>query len=400
MAQHDPSAAAPRHDGVALPRYNDVAIGLHWAIALLILGLLAFGKFMTGLDRDDPLRFVLTQWHKTFGITVLLLALVRLVWRLSHSAPALPADDPAWQKAAAHVTHVLLYVLMFAIPLSGWAMVSASTLNVDTLLFDVIPWPHLPLPASEALEHRLHDIHHLGGNVLIVLFLLHAGAALKHRFIDKDGVLARMLPDWSSAGWWKKLTVTSVAVAAFGIGVTVYGNVSRSAAVVSAGDADVGFVAGVTGSQVPGTFATSVVTATLDETDPSAGTLEAVVQTSSVSSPNPQVDGSIRDAEWFDVETHPEARFAASAMTAGEVDADGNATLSVSGTLTIKQRPLEVSFPMTLLDEDGARVARGEFTVDRREFDLGLSSQPDDSSVDYPVLIRFRFELQPPDATS
>lgn len=399
MAQANRSSSVPHRTGATLPRYNDVAIGLHWAIALLILGLLAFGKFMTGLAEDDPLRFVLTQWHKTFGITVLLLAGIRLVWRLTHSAPALPADDPAWQKAAAHVTHVLLYVLMFAIPLTGWAMVSASTLNVDTLLFDVIPWPHLPLPTSEALEHRFHELHHLGGNVLIVLFLLHAGAAIKHRVIDKDGVLARMLPDWSSAGWWKKLLLTSTAVAAFGIGVTVYGNVSRSAAVVSAGAAEVGFVAGVTGSQVPGTFAESIVTATLDEANPSSGTLSAVVQTASVSSPNPQVDGSIRDAEWFDVDAYPEARFEATAIAAAEADADGRATLSVGGTLTIKDRPLDVEFPMTLLDEDGVRVARGEFTVDRREFDLGMSSQPDDSSVDYPVLIRFRFELEAPDAT-
>jgi|GEM_PF-66438 len=375
-------------------RYNDVAVLLHWTIALLILGLLAVGKYMTGLERDDGMRFVLTQWHKTFGILVLLLAVVRLVWKLAHTAPAMPSTDPAWQRAAAHVTHGLLYVLMFAIPLTGWAMASVSVLDVDTLLFDVIPWPHLPLPQSESMEHRFHTLHELGGNFLILLFLLHAGAALKHHLINKDHVLVRMLPDWSSRSWWRKLAATSVAVAGFGTGVWLYADISRSAAVVSAGAAEVGFVAGVSGDEVPGTFAEADVTATIDENDPAAGTLEAVVITASVSSPNPQVDGSIRDADWFDAQTHPEARFVASSIAAG--DAPG--TLDVAGTLTIKDRPLEVSFPMALVNEESVRVARGEFTVDRRAFDLGLDSQATDDWVDFDVLIRFRFELSAPDS--
>jgi len=375
-------------------RYNDVAVLLHWSIALLILGLLAVGKYMTGLERDDGMRFVLTQWHKTFGITVLLLSVVRLAWRLTHSAPSMPATDPAWQRAAAHVTHVALYLLMFAIPLTGWAMASVSTLEVDTLLFDVIPWPHLPLPVSETLEHRFHTLHELGANLLILLFLLHAGAALKHHLINKDHVLVRMLPDWTSRSWWRKLAATSVAVAAFGTGVWLYADASRGAAVVSAGAAEVGFVAGVSGDEVPGTFADADVTASIDETDPGSGTLEAVVVTASVSSPNPQVDGSIRDADWFDAEGHPEARFVADSIAPG-ADAD---TLDVTGTLTIKDKPLAVDFAMALVDEDGTRVARGEFTVDRRAFDLGLNSQASDDWVDYDVLIRFRFELTSPDS--
>lgn len=387
----DTSSHRSRRDGI-VPRYTDVAVLLHWAIALLILGLLAVGKYMTGLERDDGMRFVLTQWHKTFGITVLLLAVIRLAWRLGHSAPAMPPTDPAWQRAAAHVTHVLLYLLMFAIPLTGWAMASVSTLNVDTLLFDVIPWPHLPLPTGEALEHRFHTLHELAGNALILLFLLHAGAALKHHLINKDHVLVRMLPDWSSRSWWRKLAATSVAVAAFGTGVWLYADASRSAAVITAGAAEVGFVAGLSGDEVPGTFAEADVTASIDENDPASGTLEAVVLTASVSSPNPQVDGSIRDADWFDAEGFPEARFVADAIAAG-TDAD---TLDVSGTLTIKDRPQAVTFPMALIDEEGTRVARGEFTVDRRAFDLGLESQATDDWVDYDVLIRFRFELAAP----
>jgi len=373
------------------PRYDDIAIGLHWLIAILILGLLAVGKFMTGLEADDPLRFALTQWHKTFGITVLLLSALRLLWRMAHRPPPDPDSIPRWQKLAAHGTHIVLYVLMFGIPITGWILVSVSPLDVDTLLFNVIPWPHLPpfpdLPNREALEHDFADYHELAGNLLILLLLAHAGAALKHHFIDKDSILVRMLPD-GSRGWYGKLAVFAVLASVAGGGLAWVAKSGNQAAILAAGDSEVSFLADITGADTPGVFPVSEVNASIDESDPAGSVIEARVETGGVTSENSQMAASLPNADWFDSATHPEASFVSTT-----IERRNDATLDVQGTLTIKGQAVDVGFPMTLTDEADKQVARGEFTVDRRDFNLGLDSQATDEYVGFPVVIRFRFDM-------
>jgi len=177
-------------------RYNYVAIWLHWVMALIIISLLVFGHLMT--NPETPNRFALYQWHKTGGITVLFLSVFRLFWRLSHRPPSLPVQMKPWEVFAARFTHIAFYLMMIGMPVLGWAMVSASPLGIPTKLFGVIPWPHIPvfvnLEAKEAVAKYLTRAHHIGGKLIIVLILLHVGAALKHHFVNKDGVLSRMLP--------------------------------------------------------------------------------------------------------------------------------------------------------------------------------------------------------------
>lgn len=142
-----------------------------------------------------PHRFTVFQWHKSFGIVVLLLSFLRLVWRLTHKPPALPAGMKTWEIWAAKLTHIGFYVLMIGVPLLGWAMVSASPLPIENKLFFLIPLPDLPgVTASKDATERLKDFHELGAKLILVLFVLHVGAALKHHFIAKDGILARMIP--------------------------------------------------------------------------------------------------------------------------------------------------------------------------------------------------------------
>jgi len=176
--------------------YSRVAIILHWMIALLIISLLVFGTLMT--NPETPNRFVLYQWHKTGGIMVLLLSVLRLIWRLTHKAPPLPQGMKSWERLAAKGSHTGFYVLMIGMPLLGWAMVSASPLGIPTKLFGSIPWPHIPflanLEVKEPIAKKLTQAHHLGGKLMIGLIVLHIGAALKHHFVNKDNVLARMLP--------------------------------------------------------------------------------------------------------------------------------------------------------------------------------------------------------------
>ncbi len=175
-------------------RYTKAAIVLHWVIAVLIICQLAGGVFMERLP-PTALKFELYQWHKSFGILILLLSLARLLWRLGHRPPALPDGMKVWEKMAAHLTHVAFYGVMIGMPLLGWLMVSASPYDFDTVLFKLIPWPHVPfVPQAEELESLFKFWHKYLGYAAIGLVVLHIGAALKHHFVNKDGVLARMMP--------------------------------------------------------------------------------------------------------------------------------------------------------------------------------------------------------------
>jgi len=174
--------------------YSRIAISLHWMMAILIIGQIIGGVVMHNMD-PTSLKFSLYQWHKSFGILILGLSLLRLVWRLTHKAPALPKDMKPFEVLAAKFTHVAFYALMIGIPLSGWAMVSASETGIDTVLFKLIPWPEMPgIADSEVLETRLKDLHEILAKATIVLIVLHVGAALKHHFVNRDTVLSRMLP--------------------------------------------------------------------------------------------------------------------------------------------------------------------------------------------------------------
>jgi cytochrome b561 len=179
-------------------RYDAVAIALHWLTALAVLGLIVMGLVMTRERPGSHLQFVLYQLHKSVGITVLALTIARLAWRLGHKPPPLPATMPGWEKLAAHAGHLALYGFMVGMPLSGWALVSASTYNIPTVLYGVVPFPHLPvlptLPNKAAVEAVLRQVHDVAGWLLMATLAGHVGAALRHHVLLKDDVLRRMLP--------------------------------------------------------------------------------------------------------------------------------------------------------------------------------------------------------------
>lgn len=171
---------------------------LHWLIAFAIIGMLIVGKYMHELDDNDPNKFMLYQLHKSTGISILVLSVLRLLWRGVNKVPPLPPGMPAWQRAVAHFSHFSLYFLMLAIPLSGWAMVSASPLGIPTIWYGLFQVPHIPglqgFEDQHDAEEFLEEAHELLGNAMILLLIAHVLAALKHHFIDRDNVLTRMLP--------------------------------------------------------------------------------------------------------------------------------------------------------------------------------------------------------------
>ena len=180
--------------------YNAVAKLLHWLIGLAIVGMIGLGWWMESMHPDN--RFQLFQLHKSIGITILLLSLFRLYWRLTHPAPPYPVAMKNWEKFAAKSVAVLFYVLMIGIPMLGWIIVSSSTRDIPTILYGIIPWPHLPvLPTLDVddkkeIGHIAATLHSYLAYSVLGLLALHVGAALKHHFIVKDDVLTGMAPNF------------------------------------------------------------------------------------------------------------------------------------------------------------------------------------------------------------
>ncbi len=183
-------------------RWGWPAKAFHWIMAVLIIGMAVVGTYMANFLDDMFLQIELTQRHKSFGFVVFALAVLRVLWRWANPVtPALPVLS-AWERWAAHLTHYGLYVLMFVMPVSGWLMASASPLNdenaypmqIKNMVFGVFELPDPIAPSDKGLEAVFHTIHAYSSYLMAGLLLLHVGAALKHHFVDRDGVLRRMLP--------------------------------------------------------------------------------------------------------------------------------------------------------------------------------------------------------------
>ena len=174
--------------------YSLPAIVLHWLLGVALLGLFGMGLYMAELP-VSPLRLKLYNWHKWAGICVLVLSLLRLVWRLTHQPPALPQDIqehmPAWQHVAHHGVQYLMYALFFIVPLIGWAYSSAAGFPV--VVFGLIPLPDFVMP-DKALAELIKPWHEISAIALVLLIMVHVAAAIKHQWIDKHALLQRMWP--------------------------------------------------------------------------------------------------------------------------------------------------------------------------------------------------------------
>jgi cytochrome b561 len=171
-------------------QYGSVAQALHWLVVALLIGAYSLGFYMEDLP-VSPARVKLFAYHKWLGVTIFAVVALRLGWRLWSPPPPLPATLPRWEMRAAEITHRLLYLLLFAVPLSGWLMSSAK--GFQTVLFGVLPLPDL-LAKNPPLGAALEAVHKALNKILLGVVLLHIAAALKHHVVDRDAVLARMTP--------------------------------------------------------------------------------------------------------------------------------------------------------------------------------------------------------------
>jgi cytochrome b561 len=181
-------------------RYNAIAMVLHWLIAALIvtnIGIAWYFNTLHGLAKIPP-----TQLHKSIGITVLMLSLARLAWRFIKPPPALPVYVRGWERLAASTVYVLFYVVMIGMPLTGWSLSSASQLIhvYPITLFGLVEWPaitpltNLPPDQMRQTHDAFVEAHELLAKLAYGLIALHVAAALRHQFMLRDGLLARMVP--------------------------------------------------------------------------------------------------------------------------------------------------------------------------------------------------------------
>jgi cytochrome b561/polyisoprenoid-binding protein YceI len=190
-------------------RYSAGAIVLHWLLALAMAFQIALGFAM---PQRGPHSFVPMQLHKSVGITILLLTLIRLAWRLGRRPPE--ALEGGWTAVAARTVHWAFYAVLVLGPVTGWIIVSTARLHVPTVLFGVVPWPHLPLTAS--LNEPMEQVHELLAWIALVLFGLHVAGALRHQFLLRDPVIKRIAPGGSVAAAMALLAATVVIY--FGVG--------------------------------------------------------------------------------------------------------------------------------------------------------------------------------------
>ena len=383
-------------------RYHEVARILHWLIAGLILLQYALAN-MAEDAVSDLQELALLANHKSVGMTVLMLAIVRVAWRFTHSVPALPVSMPRWQVRASNLSHALLYILIFALPLSGWLFSSATTYSVSW--FNVFVFPDL-ISGNESRAELLEEVHEVLANLLFVLALLHILASLKHGLFDRDGVLGRM-SSWVSI---------SLFVIAFIVGVSLLSVPAPSESEAASNTAAEPPVADHVAPAPPTMIDTTLPLWNIDQSqsylrftadqagapftgswqrwsadirfDPSnlpASSARVRVDATSPATGDNDRDSTLLKPEWFDSSVHPEVIFRSIGIFAAE-----SGGYTATGTLRIRNNeyPIRLSFSHERMNDKD--TITGSVDLDRIELGLGTGEWTDTSWVGQQVKVEFQ----------
>ena len=401
-------------------RYSFGAILLHWLLALALTFQLSLGMGLDYLGREG---FAQYQLHKSVGIVILALSLLRLILRLF--APRPPKLERGWQGALAAAVHVGLYVFMLAAPLTGWLLVSTDKVRVPTLLFGTMPWPHLPAP--HGLNGFAHVSHGVLGWIGLVLILLHIAGAVRHQWLLKDNLMARMAP---ARGLWLVLALAVPVGWALGIVAIKSGgqkaaprpavasmppptaSMSPPAAVPATGNeaaritaapsasptrwtirpgGTLSFSADNGGMRIDGRFAKWAGTIVFDPDHPEKADIRITVDLASASVGDPTQTQMLASADFLDVAAHPHTIYrATSARRTGPDRYAAEGTLALKGA----SRPQSLSF--TLTGSGLKRHAEGRATIDRTAFSVGTGDNGKTLAPDVALTFSFDAEGQPP----
>lgn len=392
-------------------RYTSAAIALHWILALLLLFQVGLGGGLEHLPKGVA-QFAGYQFHKSVGITILLLSLLRLGVRLVRPRPA-PVPDGKVQMLAARAVHILLYAIMIGGPITGWVIVSTAKVRLQTMLFGVVPWPDLPV--GKALHEPAEFIHGLLGPMTLALALLHVAGALYHHFKRED-VIGRMLPKAITSRSGISMAAALAVVAGFaalvaGRGMTFAAPAAApvtsastatavddplSEASASAPEASaiaeeptpsaseeaattskaspwalekggrLGFTADYSGEAIKGSFGRWDAKIVFDSEDLAGSSIRATIDLASVESGDGQRDDMLKSDSFFGVTTHPTAQFVSTAIReAGPDRYVAHGTLSLHG----KSRPVALRFSLKIAGDTA--TAKGNASLQRLAFGVG-----------------------------
>lgn len=377
-----------------MEHYHTVSKILHWMTALIILGLLSLGFYMVGLDfSEDKLK--LYALHKSFGLLVLLLVFVRVVWHVIKRKPRSLPTHKVWEKALSHAAHMFLYFAMFALPLSGWVMSSAGDFNVQ---FFGIEMPDL-VAKNEEIFKNAGKAHEILALILVVVIGLHMAGAFKHHFIDRDATLSRMSSDKVGLGGGVLLAAFAgllflppvVFVArevlheiseeeSDGANVPqefaervegVSSNITSDATrwVMDAEKSYIKFEATQYGQTFEGEFKGFTGQIFFDPEKPEQGKVLIEIDIGTIKTGSDDRDKQAVSAEWFDVQVHPRAVFEASSFTE-----NGAGQYIAHGTLTVRGASVSVELPFSLSieEKDARREARMEAQIILKRLDFGV----------------------------
>ena len=341
-------------------QYGSVTKSLHWITALLVLVLLAVGLYMSDLP-NSPDKLRIYGLHKSFGITVLTLTFCRILWHVISKKPGPVETLKSWEKHLSQALHVFLYLLLVAMPLTGWLMSSAG--NFPVRPFGIFTLPNLVAPDKELMKF-FKELHETIGTVIMVTVGLHIAGALKHYFLDKDIVLKRMLPALL-------LVLFSAPALAAGVKWDVVPEKSS-----------ITFKAKQLGAEFSGGFDRFTADIVFDPDNLAASAVKAEIDISSVNTQAADRDANIKGREWFDAAQFPVARFETT-----QIRKTGDKAYEASATLTIRDVTQPVILPFTLdiaaadSGKEPVAVMDGSVILDRSKFKLGSGSWADTSVI-------------------
>ncbi len=371
-----------------MTRYSGIARFFHWSVAGLIVSQYVLAKLAESAKHHDRLleQLALLANHKSIGITILALAVLRLAYRCVNKAPELPRDIPAWQKSASHASHTLLYGLLFAMPISGWLMSSAKAYSVSW--FNLFALPDFVAP-SEPLADTLHTVHHYLAEALFVIALLHILAAVKHHFIDKDNVLRRMAGLSSLVLF---LGVSILAIALFGrffessdsVDLAESGS-DNAVQVMSSSELPIWkidydnsyirFSGDQAGAPFTGDWKVWSADIQFDAAQLEQARFNVTIDTSSAFSNDKERDETIASPEFFDVATFKEARYLAQRF-----EKAGDQFRSL-GQLSMKGATSDTVLNFSVTEKDGKAVLTGTASLNRLLWNIGTGDWADTSWV-------------------
>jgi cytochrome b561 len=363
-------------------RYHPVAILLHWVIAALIVVQFVLARLAETVEDEAPFReLALLANHKSVGITILILAIVRLAWRKYRAPPKL-LPMPNWQRSASEISHWTLYALLFLLPLTGWLMSSASAATVSW--FNIIVLPDL-VGADPELEEVLEEVHETFAKILLLLASIHILAALKHSLIDGHAALRRITSPVSIV-----VFLLLIVAGLYALGrVDIAGNASPAtreppAALSSSQGSEpplwqidhavssIRFTGNQVGAGFDGEWTLWSAAIRFDAERLERRSFDVNVVVAGVETGDDERDETIVDADWFDVAQHPEVLYRASSFkhaAGGGFTADGN--IVVKGLAY----PAELSFSV---GREGDRaVLDGIAELDRLALRLGTGDWAD-----------------------